>query len=157
MDLDVRLRAAGAADEGFLRDVHASTREAELGLTDWSAAQKEEFCSMQSAAQLAHYRAHYLTAEYYVIEVGGVAAGRLFVDRWEREIRIIDIAMLPAHRGRGVGTWLLGRLQAEAAAARKSLTIHVEQFNPARRLYERLGFRLKEEKGIYRLMEWTAG
>jgi ribosomal protein S18 acetylase RimI-like enzyme len=68
----------------------------------------------------------------------------------------MDIALVPEHRGTGIGTQLLRELQEEARSAGKSLTIHVERFNPAMRLYERLGFRQIEDKGVYLLMEWRA-
>jgi predicted GNAT family acetyltransferase len=69
----------------------------------------------------------------------------------------MDIALLPDFRGAGLGTALLAGLFAEATAAGKTVTIHVEGFNPARRLYERLGFRQIGEHGVYHLMEWTPG
>ena len=133
----VTLRAAESADAAFLCDVYASTRAEELALTDWSDERKAEFCRMQFTAQDAHYRQHYPSAQYSIIERDGVAAGRLFVDRWEKEIRIMDIALLPEHRGAGIGTRLLCELQEEARAAGRALSIHVEKFNPALRLYER--------------------
>lgn len=150
----VRLRPAKARDEAFLLEVYASTREEELKVTGWTPEQKHEFCLMQGQAQLAHYRRHYPSASYEVIEVGGTPVGRLFVDRWPAEIRIMDIALLSRHRGRGTGTWLLERLRAEAKASSKKLSIHVERMNPALRLYFRLGFGLAEDKGVYYLMEW---
>jgi predicted GNAT family acetyltransferase len=67
----------------------------------------------------------------------------------------MDIALLPEFRGAGLGTALLADLFAEATAAGKTLTIHVEEYNPARRLYERLGFRKIGEHGVHHLMEWT--
>lgn len=149
------MRPARGEDVEFLCAVYASTREEELALTDWSDEQKAAFCRQQFTAQDAHYRAHYPTAEYSIIECDGVAVGRLFVDRWEKEIRIMDIALLPANRGAGIGTRLLLALQEEARAAGKSLTIHVEKFNPALRLYGRMGFRVREDKAVYLLMEWV--
>jgi ribosomal protein S18 acetylase RimI-like enzyme len=151
-----RLRAATPEDEQFLRAVYASTRAEELARVPWSDGQKRAFIDMQFAAQDAHYRRHYPTAQYLIIEVQDVPAGRLYVDRWEKEIRIVDIAMLPEHRRAGVGTKLLRELQDEARAARKALTIHVEKFNPALRLYQRLGFRQIEDKGVYLFLEWKA-
>jgi GNAT superfamily N-acetyltransferase len=68
---------------------------------------------------------------------------------------IADIALLPEYCNRGIGSALLRQLQAEARAARKPLRIHVERFNPALRLYERLGFRQIEDKGVYLFLEWT--
>jgi len=153
----VRLRPAGAQDAALLLAVYASTRVEELHVTGWTDEEKAGFCAMQSAAQLSHYKGHYPSAEYYVIEVDGDPAGRLFVDRWAQEIRIMDIALLPAQRNRGIGSDLLADLQAEAAAGGKSLSIHVEQFNPALGLYTRLRFLLKEDKGVYWLMEWRSG
>jgi ribosomal protein S18 acetylase RimI-like enzyme len=85
--------------------------------------------------------------------VDGEPAGRLYVHRGDREIRIVDIALVPEHRGSGVGTSLLRDLLAEADAGGKSVTIHVERMNPALRLYERLGFSVAEDKGVYLFLE----
>ena len=150
----MRLRLATAADEPLLRAVYASTRAEELAATGWSDENKAAFCDQQFTAQDAHYRAHYPMAEFLVVEFAGTPAGRLYVARWAREIRIMDIVMLPGFRRRGIGTQLLRELQEEAQTACKALSIHVEKFNPARRLYARLGFREIEDKGVYLLMEW---
>jgi ribosomal protein S18 acetylase RimI-like enzyme len=150
----VSLRAATPEDAEFLAAVYASTRIEELAATGWSDGQKAGFCQMQFTAQDTHYRQHYPTAEYSVIELSEIPIGRLYVDRWSREIRIMDIAILPKHRGHGIGTTLIEELQCEAMRTDRSLSIHVECFNPALRLYERLGFRMAEDKGVYFLMEW---
>ena len=153
----VQLRLANDEDVEFLRILYASTREEELAVTEWSEAQKREFCRMQFEAQSAHYREHYPTAEYSIIECDGNAAGRLYVHRGEREIRIMDLALLPEWRGRKIGTALLRELQSEAERRNVPLSIHVERFNPALRLYERLGFRALEERGVYFLLSWESG
>ena len=121
--------------------LYASTREQELAQTNWSDEQKAMFCRMQFNAQTADYRTNYPDASFQVIERDGVAAGRLLVRRSDAAVHVIDIALLPEHRGAGIGTKLLKELQDEARGADKKLSIHVEQFNPARRLYDRLGFR----------------
>lgn len=148
------LRPATPEDSRFLERVYASTRAEELAVTDWSEAQKAAFIHQQFTAQDAHYRKHYPTAQFFVIEVNGSPIGRLYVDRWSREIRIMDIALLPERRGEGSGTRLISELQEEARATGKALSIHVEKFNPAMRLYDRLGFKPVEDKGVYVLMEW---
>lgn len=148
-----RLRPARAEDRDFLLRVYGSTREEELRLVDWEAEEKAAFVQQQFEAQDSYYREHYDPATFDVIEVDAEPAGRLYVARWEDEIRIIDVALLPEHRGRGVGTALLRALLEEAAEAGKRLSIHVELNNPARRLYERLGFAPVEERGVYLLME----
>ena len=149
----ITLRPVSSSDRDFLLQVYASTREEELRLVDWSADQKAAFVRMQFEAQDAYYREHYHPATFDVVEVDGEAVGRLYVVRWDDEIRIIDIALLPEHRGRSVGTSVIQALLDEAAAVGKRLSIHVEKHNPARRLYERLGFAEAGEHGFYLLME----
>lgn len=141
------------ADRTFLRAVYGATRWEELAPTEWTDAQKHAFLDQQFAAQDVHYTNNYDNATYSVIVVDGFPAGRLYVARWPDEIRIIDIALLPAARGKGVGTSLLRALIDEAAAAGKKVSIHVEGENPAIGLYERLGFTRVEERGPYYLME----
>jgi ribosomal protein S18 acetylase RimI-like enzyme len=150
------LRPITPEDESFLASLYASTRADELALTNWSDEQKAMFCRMQFNAQTTDYQRNYPDASFQIIKRDSVAAGRLLVMRSDDKIHVIDIALMPEHRGAGIGTKFLRELQAEAKAAGKPLSIHVEQFNPARRLYERLGFKQVEEKGVYLLMEWRA-
>jgi ribosomal protein S18 acetylase RimI-like enzyme len=119
----------------------------------WDDAQKEAFLRQQFDAQDAWWQENYVGAAFDVILVDGEPAGRLYVHRGPSEIRIVDIALLPEHRGDGVGTRLLDELLAEGDADAKSVTIHVERMNPALRLYERLGFALAEDKGVYLFLE----
>ena len=149
-------RQAADADMPFLAALYASTRLDELAPTGWSEGQKAHFLAQQFAAQHRHYMQHYADAVRLVVESRGAPIGRLYLARWPREHRIVDIAFLPAHRGRGFGTALLGDLIDEADAARKAVTIHVEKNNPARKLYLRLGFAIVEDKGVYDLMACPA-
>ena len=150
------LRPITEADDAFLARVYASSRAEELAITDWSEEQKAQFCRRQFDAQSAYYSANYPEAAFHIIERDGWPVGRLYVARWEKEIRIVDITLLPEFRGSGLGTKLLRELQTEARAAGKSLSIHVERFNHALTLYQRLGFQQVEDKGIYLLMQWEA-
>jgi ribosomal protein S18 acetylase RimI-like enzyme len=147
------LRPVGPRDEEFLYRVYAGTRVEELAVVPWDEAQKEAFLRLQFDAQSRWYREHYARATYEVVLVDGEPAGRLYLHRGETEIRIVDIALLPEHRGSGVGTSLLSDLLAEADAAGKRVTIHVERFNPALHLSERLGFEVAEDKGAYLFLE----
>jgi ribosomal protein S18 acetylase RimI-like enzyme len=153
----IRLRPAGADDEGLMRAVYASTRADELALVSWSPEQKQAFVDSQFAAQTYAYTHNYPGAEFQVVEVDGAAAGRLYLHRQAEAILIMDVALLPAYRGQGIGTRLLREVLAEGRARGLPVTIHVEKFNPALRLYQRLGFREKADRGVYLFMEWQAG
>ncbi|RWA99061.1 MAG: N-acetyltransferase [Mesorhizobium sp.] len=148
----LRFRAAVEADLPFLSRLYASTRFEELAVTSWSEAQKAEFLGMQFQAQHAHYRKHYPEADWLVVERDSEDIGRLYIECWPTQHRIIDIAFLPHHRRKGYGTALLCDLIDEAWLAGKSASIHVEKHNPARRLYVALGFAVVEDKGVYDLM-----
>ena len=125
----------------------------------WTQEQKEEFLRSQFERQHRHYQEHYPTCQFLVIEqqteTGAEAIGRLYVDRWETEIRVVDIALVPDHRRRGLGTALLRGILAEAEALGLPVTVHVEGQNPAHGLYQRLGFTHVESHGIYHLMRWS--
>jgi ribosomal protein S18 acetylase RimI-like enzyme len=151
--VSVTLRTAAPADAPFLAEVYASTRAEELAMVPWPDEQKAAFVAQQFAAQSAHYAEHYAGLSADVVLVDGAPAGRLLVARWESEIRIVDITLLPAFRGHGAGTGLIRALMDEADRAGKRLSIHVELHNPAMRLYERLGFHRAGEEGVYVRME----
>jgi ribosomal protein S18 acetylase RimI-like enzyme len=151
---EVSLRPALASDTELLLSVYASTRERELELVPWSDADKRAFVRSQFEAQHSYYHRHYASAEYSIILERGRPAGRLYVDRRADELRVIDITLLPEHRGCGIGSALLSQLKAEAHAAGKPLTIHVEHHNSALRLYARLGFERVSDDGLYLLLAW---
>lgn len=134
------LRSITDADLPFLLQLYGSTREAELAQVPWTDEQKLGFVVQQFQAQHAWWQEHYKGARFDLVLVNGEPAGRLYVDVWENEIRIVDIALAPAYRGGGIGSMLLQRVFDEGDAARKPVSIHVEVFNSARRLYHRLGF-----------------
>jgi len=154
--LEVCLRPAEPGDAELLYEIYASTREEELAVVPWDAGAKEAFLRMQFAAQDTYYRATYPRASYDLIVSGEKVLGRLYVDRGENAWRVLDIALLPGHRGSGIGTRLLSEVLAEAAAAERPVQVHVERFNPARRLYDRLGFREIADQGVYLLLERAA-
>src|SRR5262249_37442743 len=142
-------------DAAFLYEVYASTRLDELALVDWDDTHKAAFLHMQCAAQHQFYQEHYTKTDFLLMLRDAVPVGRLSVARWQDAIRMADIALLPPSRNAGIGTAILRDLLAEAATAGKPVRIHVEKFNPALRLYERLGFVPIEDKGVYLFMEWS--
>ncbi len=144
------------ADLPFLARVYASTRAEELAtVSGWSDEQKAAFVDHQFRAQHAHYQKYYPEADWLVMSHAGEDVGRLYIERWPTQHRLIDITFLPEHRGQGFGEALLRDLMEEAAAVNKAVSIHVEKFNPAMGLYRRLGFTCVEDKGVYDLMHWV--
>jgi len=152
----VTLRPVTREDEPLLLELYGSTRQEELALTNWDAAQRQAFLRMQFDAQQTHYAAHYPEGEHMAILADGEPVGRLYVADTSGEIRILDITILPQHRGAGIGTLVIEELMREAETLGKPLTIYVESYNPSLRLFERLGFVKTGEQGYSFLMEHRA-
>lgn len=152
----ITLRDCTDADVPFLRHLYGTTREDELRPVPWSDEEKRGFLDMQFSAQKAHYETHYPDCTFQVIELDAQPIGRLYVHRGQSEIRVVDIALLPEFHGRGIAHLLMTEILEEARPTDRAVTLHVERDNPARHLYDRLGFRQVDTHGIYDLMEWRA-
>ncbi|MCU0285660.1 MAG: GNAT family N-acetyltransferase [Acidobacteria bacterium] len=149
----IEFRPITGEDNEFLYHVYASTRAEEMALTGWKAEEIEAFLRSQFHLQHVQYMENYKqNGSFDIILVKGEPAGRLYIQRKENDIRIVDIALLPGYRGLGVGTKIMKELMAEADQKKIQLSLHVEQFNPALGLYERLGFEKKDLIGIYYFM-----
>ena len=151
--MHITLRPITEADMDFLLRLYATTREDELKQVPWTDEQKAAFVSQQFHAQHQYWQENYTDTSWDLVLGDGVPIGRLYVARWPEDIRIVDIALMPEHRGGGVGAGLLRGILAEGDATGRKVSIHVEIYNPARRLYERLGFVQAGERGVYHLME----
>ena len=150
---DIEIRPVEPSDAAFLRRLYSSGRP-ELSLVGWSSAQLEAFLEMQFSARERTYREQFPAADNLLILAGGQPAGRLYVERSRKEVRIVDIALLPEHRGTGIGSALITALQEEAAAAGLPLALHVETGNRAANLYRRLGFIIDAADSVYNAMRW---
>jgi GNAT superfamily N-acetyltransferase len=149
--MKVTLRPATPADCDFLLAVYAATRAAELARVPWPDAQKNAFLKMQFAAQDRDYRSRYAGAQFSIIVIDGEDAGRLYVVREPERTQILDITILPLHRGRGAGASLVRALQSEG----KPLSIWIDAINDSSAIFEHLGFHTEREDGLYRLMAWA--
>ena len=125
----------------------------ELAHVGWSPAQADAFLRMQFDLQRAHYRRHYPDASFLIVLLDGRPIGRLYVHYTPQDVRVLDIALVPDARGNGIGRWLLEKVLEEAARLAAPVTLHVGLGNPARRLYERLGFRAVSQDALNLLME----
>jgi ribosomal protein S18 acetylase RimI-like enzyme len=150
------LRPAQPSDEPLLFKLYASTRLEELSRLPVSAEQLESILKMQFNAQQSGYAAQHPLADHQIILFEAQEIGRILLDRSEDRFQLVDIALLPQFRGRGIGSLLLKKLQEEAAREGKKIGLFVYQTNPAKRLYERLGFSQVETDGLYTEMLWRA-
>lgn len=158
-DKDLFLRPISEKDMSVLQVIYGSTRAQEMDrLVDWTEEMKQSFVAQQFLAQHQYYQQNYKGADFWIIENNKTTIGRLYVHSnfQGKEIRIVDISILPAFRGKGIGGRLLQDLQQVAKALNRPLSIHVEVFNPARNLYTRMGFKMiSETNGVYHLMQWN--
>ncbi|MCK5146160.1 GNAT family N-acetyltransferase [bacterium] len=141
-------------DLPFLMEVYASTRAEEMRLTGWNEIRIAEFISMQFNAQHKHYTQYYPNAKMDVIYVDGEPAGRLYVEHTTKEIRIMDICLLPEFKGKGIGYHYMQQLMDEGKEKCLPVSLHVEKNNPSKSFYDRLGFKVLEDREVYWFMEW---
>jgi GNAT superfamily N-acetyltransferase len=152
-DLGLALRRETDDDRPFLEELYATTRWDEPGIAEWPSEPKTAFLRQQFGAQYAHYnRAYRPRSDFRILERDGRPVGRLYLFATADDVRIVDISLLPAERGQGVGGRLLQAVIDDAHAGGRTASIHVEEFNPAQKLYRRLGFREVSQDGLYILM-----
>lgn len=151
----ITFRAGTDGDYDFQRRLYHDARAEEMKHFPFEDAQKKAFLDWQFDCQWNHYREHYPTCDWRIIESNGVPVGRLLIDRWPDQIRVVDIALVSEMRGGGIGSMLMQEILDEGRASGKPVTIHVEVFNPAQTLYQRLGFQQVDTSGAYHLMRWS--
>ena len=156
------LRDASPQDQRWLAALYADVRRAEFAPFGWNEATADAFLLQQFELQQRNYKADHPFARCQVIESrhaannagAGARIGRLWVDRADDAFRVLDISLLSAWRGRGIGRSCLQALLDEASACGRSVQLHVADGNPARRLYERLGFAVVDHCPPYATMRW---
>ena len=151
------LREERDGDVPFLRALFASTREDELAQAPWTAEQKTQFLDIQFNAQRTHYRAQMPDCQWLILLHDGAPAGRIYLDWGPTTLNLVDIALIPQWRGQGVGSQLMAAILALSARADKITVLFVEKFNPALRLYQRLGFVEVRDTGVHLEMERPPG
>lgn len=145
----VTLRPARPEDEAFLFEIYASTRQEDFASLPWDKQQREIFLRLQFSAQQKSYESRYQRSGHSIIMLDQRPVGRIWVEKGDEEFRIIDIALLPAYRSSGIGTFLLQQLMAEAGRAGKPLRLTVLKYNArAAILYHKLGFSVLHDDGV---------
>ena len=142
-------RPVHPGDQEFLFQLYATTREAEFASLGWDRAQLEAFLRMQFSAQQRWYETAYASAEQRIVMLGEAPIGRIIVHRGPDAVTLVDISLLPEHRGRGIGSGLIRDLIAQCNQANMPLRLQVLKTNPAAQLYARLGFVKTGDDGLY--------
>jgi ribosomal protein S18 acetylase RimI-like enzyme len=149
------LRPVTSADEAYLLELYASTREAELSAAPWTEDQKKDFVRMQFDAQRQDYSHRFPNALHSVVVVEGRDVGRVWIDRRPDETRLLDITIHPSQQNRGIGSIVMRWLQLQARDTPTLLRHSVYTTNEAAlRFYRKHGFAVIEDFGAYVLMEW---
>lgn len=155
-DPSVSLRPIESEDAPFLRQLYASTRAAELDITRWTPAERRMFCDSQFDLQDAWYRSTYPHARFDVIEAGGRPVGRLLVATGPDAVDLLDIALTPEERGRGLGSMLVRWIQRRSASDGYPVRLFATPGSRAEHLYLRLGFSVRTDGELHREMGWEA-
>jgi GNAT superfamily N-acetyltransferase len=145
------LRTANPDDEPFLKELFFDVRSVEFTQIGFPLEQLTPLLSMQYKAQTQSYNAQYPNAEHSIIELNGEKIGRLLVNREEKNTCLVDIAILHNFRGQGFGSFLLEKLKSEAEII--GLSVYKTNFG-AIKLYEKHGFAVTNDDGMYLEMEW---
>lgn len=149
------VRPALPQDEIFLYELYSAVRGPEFALAPIPASQKEDLIRMQFRAQMSAYAEMYPNSCYHLVLLDCKPVGRLWVAPGDGELQLVDIAVHPRLRGKGIGTALLQRLQQEAANLRLPLRCCVFRFNPGSlHFHLRLGFSVVREDQTHYYMEW---
>lgn len=136
----------------FLCRLYKSTRHEELAGCGWSESEIDTFLTQQFQFQHRDYTARYQKGLFYMIYYRKKRCGRIYLNYGKSETRVVDIALLPEFRNKGIGTVLFTGLIAEAKELGIPVTLHVDVFNRCQRLYQRLGFIAESSNGIHTLM-----
>lgn len=146
----ITIRKAENDDVPFFEKLYIATRRDEFASLGWDENQLEMLLKMQFNAQTQGYRMQFPDLENFVIEADGKAVGRLITNR---EVRLIDIAVLPESRNLGIGSFVLNHLIEQAEDEKKAVILQVLKTNVAAfRLYQRFGFQTIGEDDLYLTM-----
>ena len=151
----ITLRPMFENDIEFLKRLYRTTRH-DIAWLPMSDEEKTQFCDHQFRAQHVHYQQCFPNANFDIVLSVKTRIGRLYVQYGSTEIHIIDIAILPEHRGSGVGTKLMGEILDQAELKKIPVRLRVEPNNPALHLYTRLGFKKIADEEINWYMEWNS-
>lgn len=148
------LRPMSAADNVFNEGLYRTTRD-DLRLLDAEEDFIESLIDAQRQAQTQGYGDMFPNAMYFVVEHHNERIGRVVLDFGQNEIRVVDIALIPAARGKGYGSEILQAVQRVAGKVMAPVVLSVRfDHLPAKQLYGGLGFVVEEAQIPYEHMVW---
>jgi ribosomal protein S18 acetylase RimI-like enzyme len=151
------LRPAGIEDSEICLQLFGERHISRFAALEWNEEQLTVLLQMQYRARCTGYKARFPGLESFMICDGDhQPVGELLVCGNEDRVRVVDISLFRVCQGRGIGTRLLLDLQDQAGAKGQMLELSVDHENPARRLYERLGFEVIGSDALQAEMIWTA-
>ena len=150
-------RPLTAHDERFVFDVFCATRGPRFEQAGLEPPLLATLLAQQFRAQREQYRAGFPGADFDLVLADGEPIGYLYACRRPGAFALIDVALAPEHRGRGHGTRVVTELIEQAARAGEPLAAHVEKGARAWALWQRLGFRVKGDEGVYLAIERPPG
>ena len=156
LNINLTLRPKRDEDEPFLRELLAEVGAERLlfDTVDFDPEEKTMLLDLQFAAHQQHYQQVDWEKSECIVEREGTAIGYFIILRDGEEIRLADIVIAALHRGMGVGFAVIQGLQTEAEKSKLPLRLHVDAFSTARGFYEKMGFRLLEDRGTHHFLEW---
>ncbi len=135
---EVCLRAASREDKD---PIFVSYKATLRKYVEWAWGWNEEF-------QAAGFWKHHPLDQFRVVTVNGEFAGAIHVEEQETLHFVRMIFLLPEFQGRGIGSRLLMEEAVRAQDGGKRLELKVIKVNPAKNLYERLGFSVIGEDDV---------
>jgi len=148
----LRLRPEREGDQDFRYRLFCASQGPEFALL--APAAFEQVMTQQFHAQTLSYLSQFPQASFDIIELSGEGVGRMVVDRPGPVLHIVDQAIVPRWRGRGIGTAIVRALMDEAKAAGVPVRIEASQGDPLLPFYRRLGFIPDETVALYTRLEW---
>jgi ribosomal protein S18 acetylase RimI-like enzyme len=145
--MNVEMGQATADDINFLWHVFRVSME------DYITQTRGEWNEQREEAQFRN-QLDWLTTQ--VVHANNLAVGFIMAPIKDGARWIHTICIVPEHQGKGIGTEVLRRVISQAKEQKMSLYLSVSKVNPARRLYERLGFRVIEETTHHFKMQFYA-
>ena len=136
---EIRFRPATASDVDFLYALHVATMKGYVDQT-WG---------WDDAFQESVFRKNYVPAEIQVIIFAEKDIGMLSLEEREEDIFLRAIEIHPDYQGQGIGRAIIQKIIAAGALKMKPAFLHVLKVNPAKRLYERLGFSVVSETSTH--------